>query len=61
MGLVEAADEQEVGDLLDHLDRVRDPAGPEGIPYVVDFGSQFTCEHSTPTILQSFRVPLLGA
>src|SRR5262245_19953233 len=28
----EATDEEEVGDLLDHLQRIRDAARPEGIP-----------------------------
>ena len=41
MGLVEAAHEQQVGDLLDHLERIGDAARPEGIPHIVDLGSQF--------------------
>jgi hypothetical protein len=29
MQVVETTNEEEVGDLLDHLQRIRDPAGPE--------------------------------
>ncbi len=34
--LVEAADEEEVGDLLDHLDGIGDAARPEAVPDLVD-------------------------
>jgi hypothetical protein len=34
--VVKALDEQQVGDLLDDLDRVGDSARPEGIPHAID-------------------------
>ena len=43
--VVETADEQQVGDLLDHLERVRDPAGPERVPDSVDLAAQFPRDH----------------
>jgi hypothetical protein len=50
-GLVEALHEQQVGDLLDHLDRVRDPARPEGIPDSIDPAAQFPGDHAiTPQV-----------
>jgi hypothetical protein len=33
---VEALQEEQVGDLLDHLERIADAARPEGIPDAVD-------------------------
>jgi hypothetical protein len=43
--VVQALDEEEIGDLLDHREGVRDPAGPEGVPDAVDLVADFTCEH----------------
>ena len=43
--VVEPADEEQVGDLLDHLQRVGDAAGPEGIPDLVDLATNFVGEH----------------
>ena len=34
--VIEAPYEQQVGDLLDHLERVGDPARPEGVPDTVE-------------------------
>src|SRR5699024_12242646 len=44
--IVEPADEQQVGDLLDHLDRIADAAGPEGVPDAVDPALQLTSDHT---------------
>jgi hypothetical protein len=43
--IVEPALEQQVGDLLDHLDRVGDAAGPKGVPEGIDLVAEFACEH----------------
>jgi hypothetical protein len=43
--VVEAADEEQVGDLLDHLQRVRDAAGPEGVPDAVDLVLDVAGDH----------------
>ena len=45
MRLVEPAHEQEVGDLLDDLERIGDATRPKSVPDVVDLGSKFTCQH----------------
>jgi hypothetical protein len=37
--VVEAADEEGVGDLLDDFERIGDEAGPEGVPDGVDLGA----------------------
>lgn len=37
--VVEAANEEKVSDLLDHLDRIGDAACPESVPDVVDLGT----------------------
>jgi hypothetical protein len=43
--VVQAPQEEQVGDLLDDLQRVGDAAGPEGIPDSVDLASDFTGHH----------------
>jgi hypothetical protein len=43
--VVQPAQEQQVGDLLDDLQRVGDTAGPEGIPDAVDLALEVTCDH----------------
>jgi hypothetical protein len=45
MGVIQAANEKEVGDLLKHLHGVRAAAEPEGVPDVVDLGAWFASEH----------------
>ena len=45
MRLVQPAHEQQVGDLLDHLQGIGDAARPEGVPDAIDLVAQFTCEH----------------
>jgi hypothetical protein len=45
VGVVEAADEEQVGDLLHHLHRVGDAARPEGVPDGVDLAAKFAGEH----------------
>ena len=45
MQVIQSAQEQKVGDLFDHLDRVGNAAGPEGIPECVDFAAEFASEH----------------
>ena len=44
--LVEPLDEQQVGELFHHFERVGDSSGPEVIPDRIDFGLQFTLDHS---------------
>ena len=46
LGVIQPTDEQEVGDLLDHLERVGDAAGPERIPHRIDLAPEFTCKHA---------------
>jgi hypothetical protein len=43
--LVQAFDEEQVGELLDDGERVGDAAGPQGVPDAVDFGFDFACDH----------------
>ena len=43
--LVEPLDEDQAGDLLDHLQRIGEPARPEIVPDAVDLAAQFTCQH----------------
>jgi len=43
--LVQSPDEQQVGNLLDDLERVGDPAGPEAVPDLVDLVADIACEH----------------
>ena len=43
--LVQTADEEEVGDLLDDLERVGNAAGPEGVPDLVDLAAYCSCQH----------------
>lgn len=44
--VVEPFQEQEIGDLLNHLQRVGNPAGPEAIPDPVDLVAEFASQHS---------------
>lgn len=46
--VVKAADEEQVGELLDHRDGVGDAAGPEGFPDFIDLVAEFACEHGYP-------------
>ena len=39
--VIQAADEQQVGDLFDNLQRVGDTAGPETIPDAIDLAANF--------------------
>jgi hypothetical protein len=43
--VVQAAQEEQVGDLLDHFNGVGDAAGPEGVPDLVDFAFEVAGEH----------------
>jgi hypothetical protein len=45
MEIVEAPQEQEIGDLLDYLERVGNAPGPEGIPDAVDLIPDLAGEH----------------
>jgi len=40
--VVEALDEEQVRDLLDHLERVGDTARPEGAPDLIDLASELS-------------------
>lgn len=46
LGIVQSAHEREVGDLLDHLERIGDAARPEGVSHLIDFRAKFPCDHS---------------
>ena len=54
--VVQAPDEQQVGDLLDDLQRVGDAAGPEGVPNAVDLALQLTGDHSFGPLPVVFRI-----
>ena len=43
--VVQALEEQQVGDLLDDFEGIGDAAGPEGIPEGVNFGADFAGKH----------------
>ena len=43
--LVEPLDEEQVGELLDNRERIRDAAGPHRVPNVVYFGLEFAGDH----------------
>lgn len=43
--LVQALDEEQVGELLDDGERIGDAAGPQGVPDAVDFGFDFASDH----------------
>ena len=45
--LVQTLDEQQVGELLDDREWVRDAAGPHGVPDSVDLGLQLTGDHDS--------------
>jgi len=51
--VVQAAEEEEVGDLLHHLQGVGDAAGPEGVPDAVDLG--FDCAGDHGVVLAGIR------
>ncbi len=46
MQIVEAADKQQIGDLFDHLQRIRNAAGPEGVPNAIDLILDVTGDHA---------------
>ncbi|MNZ90479.1 hypothetical protein D3C78_1094420 [compost metagenome] len=48
MKVVEAADEQQVGELFDDGNGVTDTAGPEGFPDLVDLVAELASEHGVP-------------
>jgi hypothetical protein len=48
--IVEATKEEQVRDLLDDFERIRDAAGPESIPYAVDLAAEFAGEHGGPWV-----------
>ena len=43
--LVESLDEEQVGELLDDRERIRDAAGPHRVPDAVHFGFEFAGDH----------------
>jgi len=43
---VKTTKKEQVGDLLDDLDGIGDPSGPEGVPDSVDLVSYFPGQHS---------------
>ena len=45
--LVQPTHEQEIGDLLDHLERIGDAARPECVPHAIDLGAKFASQHAT--------------
>ncbi len=46
--VVETPDEEEIGDLLDDLERVRDASRPKGIPDRVDLIADLSSQHGSP-------------
>lgn len=50
--VVQALDENEIGELLDDGQRVRDAPCPEGRPDAVNLGLDFPCDHFAPQIGQ---------
>ena len=49
--LVQSLDEEQVGKLFDDRERIRDAAGPHGVPDSVDLGLQLTGDHdSIPSV-----------
>src|SRR5439155_15451372 len=59
--VVEAPDEEQVSDLLDHFERVRDAAGPEGVPDAVNLVLDVAGDHVPRLLLVEVRKPLLQA
>jgi hypothetical protein len=53
--VVQPAQEEQVGDLLDHLERVGDAAGPEGVPDLVDLALDWTGDLRTRKITPANR------
>ena len=51
MQVVQAAQEEQAGDLLDDLDGVGDAAGPKGVPDLVDFAFEVAGEHVVDFLL----------
>ena len=49
--LVQTLDEQQVGELLDDGERIRDAAGPHGVPDSVDLGLQLTGDHDSISLV----------
>jgi hypothetical protein len=46
--IVEAANEKQVGYLLDDLERIRDASRPEGVPDLINLVADFSREHVSP-------------
>jgi hypothetical protein len=46
--VIQPAQKEQVGDLLHHLQRIRDSAGPESVPDPVDLTSEFAGDHQLP-------------
>ena len=57
LNLVEAAKEQEVGNLFDDLERVGNPASPEGVPDPVNLAANLASEHARRGALQDTGDP----
>ena len=55
--LVQPLDEEQVGELLNDRERVRDAAGPHGVPDSVDLGFQLTGDHDSisPVSIESSK------
>ncbi len=49
--LVQTLDEEQVGELLDDRERVRDAAGPHGVPDSVDLGLQLAGDHDAISLV----------
>ena len=54
MQLVQPLGEQQIGDLLDHRQRVGHAAGPEGVPDLVDLIFDGTGDHRITTPVTFF-------
>ena len=56
--LVQTLDEEQVGELLDDRERVRNAARPHGVPDSVDLGLQLTGDHDSASLVSLERPPV---
>ena len=57
--VVEPAQEEEIGDLLDHLQRIRDAARPEGVPDAIDLVLDVAGDHALGLTPSQESTPVL--
>ncbi len=59
--IVEAADKQQIGDLFDHLQRIRNAAGPESVPNAINLILDVAGDHADFLLKKSVIDSLLLA